>query len=87
MGEFYSFLGFFHIFIPPNCRKMTKDVSIDGEKYLNMASTNFLSFIGVKRIEDRAKQTIFKYGVGSCGPRGFYGTVDVHLDLEKELAK
>ncbi|CCD65324.1 Serine palmitoyltransferase 1 [Caenorhabditis elegans] len=67
--------------------KMTKDVSIDGEKYLNMASTNFLSFIGVKRIEDRAKQTIFKYGVGSCGPRGFYGTVDVHLDLEKELAK
>ena len=30
-----------------------------------------------------AKKTIFKYGVGSCGPRGFYGTVDVHLDLEK----
>ncbi|KAF1767885.1 hypothetical protein GCK72_007844 [Caenorhabditis remanei] len=67
--------------------KMTKEVTIDGETYLNMASTNFLSFIGVKRIEERAKQTIFKYGVGSCGPRGFYGTVDVHLDLEKELAK
>uniref|UniRef100_A0A8R1DYV2 Serine palmitoyltransferase 1 n=1 Tax=Caenorhabditis japonica TaxID=281687 RepID=A0A8R1DYV2_CAEJA len=67
--------------------KMTKEVSIEGEKYLNMASTNFLSFIGMKRIEERAKQTIFKYGVGSCGPRGFYGTVDVHLDLEKELAK
>ncbi|EFP05273.1 CRE-SPTL-1 protein [Caenorhabditis remanei] len=66
---------------------MTKEVTIDGETYLNMASTNFLSFIGVKRIEERAKQTIFKYGVGSCGPRGFYGTVDVHLDLEKELAK
>jgi serine palmitoyltransferase len=24
---------------------------------------------------------------GSCGPRGFYGTVDVHLDLEEKLAK
>lgn len=23
-----------------------------------------------------------KYGVGSCGPRGFYGTIDVHLELE-----
>lgn len=34
-----------------------------------------------------AKQTILKYGVGSCGPRGFYGTVDVHLDLEKQLAE
>ncbi len=27
-----------------------------------------------------------KYGVGSCGPRGFYGTIDVHLDIEEELA-
>ena len=30
--------------------------------------------------------TINKYGVGSCGPRGFYGTIDVHLDLEKCIA-
>ena len=28
-----------------------------------------------------------KYGVGSCGPRGFYGTIDVHLELEEALAK
>ena len=27
-----------------------------------------------------------KYGVGSCGPRGFYGTIDVHLDLERQIA-
>ena len=38
-------------------------------------------------IKEVAKQTIIKYGVGSCGPRGFYGTVDVHLQLEKELAQ
>lgn len=25
--------------------------------------------------------------VGSCGPRGFYGTSDVHLELEVRLAK
>ncbi|KAL4189025.1 hypothetical protein AMTRI_Chr08g204910 [Amborella trichopoda] len=28
-----------------------------------------------------------KYGVGSCGPRGFYGTIDVHLDCEEKIAK
>ncbi len=28
-----------------------------------------------------------RYGVGSCGPRGFYGTFDVHLQLEQDLAK
>jgi hypothetical protein len=22
-----------------------------------------------------------QYGVGSCGPRGFYGTIDVHLQV------
>ena len=26
------------------------------------------------------------YGVGSCGPRGFYGTIDAHTLLEEELA-
>lgn len=28
-----------------------------------------------------------QYGLGSCGPRGFYGTTDVHLALEKAFAK
>lgn len=35
----------------------------------------------------RGRETVEKYGVGSCGPRGFYGTFDVHLDLEKALAQ
>lgn len=25
--------------------------------------------------------------MGTCGPSGFYGTIDVHLDLQKELAR
>lgn len=25
--------------------------------------------------------------MGTCGPCGFYGTLDVHLQLEKELAR
>ncbi|KAI5126880.1 serine palmitoyltransferase [Nematocida parisii] len=30
---------------------------------------------------------IEEYGVGTCGPRGFYGTIDIHLELEKMLAE
>lgn len=37
-------------------------------------------------LQKRAHETVERYGVGSCGPRGFYGTFDVHLDLEKALA-
>lgn len=39
------------------------------------------------KIQEDAIKSLRKYGVGSCGPRGFYGTVDVHLDLEEKLAK
>ena len=27
------------------------------------------------------------YGVGSCGPRGFYGSIDIHIELEQYIAK
>ena len=37
--------------------------------------------------QEMCEATIHKYGVGSCGPRGFYGTIDVHLQLEERLAK
>lgn len=33
-------------------------------------------------MQDDCKATVAKYGVGACGPRGFYGTIDVHLNLE-----
>lgn len=33
-----------------------------------------------------SRDVLQKYGCGSCGPRGFYGTTDVHLALEKSLA-
>jgi serine palmitoyltransferase len=38
-------------------------------------------------VQRRARETVECYGVGSCGPRGFYGTFDVHLELEKALAQ
>ena len=33
-----------------------------------------------------ASAALQKYGCGTCGPRGFYGTLDVHLTLEQQLA-
>ncbi|KAI5169680.1 serine palmitoyltransferase [Pancytospora epiphaga] len=33
------------------------------------------------------KDTIIKYGIGTCGPRGFYGTLNIHLELERKLAE
>ena len=67
--------------------KLGKIVTVNGKKCVNMATLNFLGMVGNSDIEEAAVTALRKYGVGSCGPRGFYGTVDVHLDLEKELAE
>lgn len=76
---------------PVPFRKVTgrpgKRITVDGHDCLNLSSMNFLGLLGNKRIEEKSTTAIRKYGVGSCGPRGFYGTVDVHLDLEDRLAK
>ncbi|VDK40580.1 unnamed protein product [Gongylonema pulchrum] len=66
--------------------KVCKYTVYDGVKYFNLATTNFLGLIDEASIEKAAKDAIAKYGVGSCGPRSFYGTVDIHLMLEKQIA-
>uniref|UniRef100_A0A2A4IZV7 Serine palmitoyltransferase 1 n=1 Tax=Heliothis virescens TaxID=7102 RepID=A0A2A4IZV7_HELVI len=57
------------------------------ENALNVGSLSFLCLDKEEYIMDAALKSLGKYGVGSCGPRGFYGTIDVHLDLEERLAK
>ncbi|XP_052255096.1 serine palmitoyltransferase 1-like [Dreissena polymorpha] len=64
-----------------------KIMTINGKSVINMASMNFLGMLGDESIEVAAQKALSKYGVGSCGPRGFYGTMDVHLELEDRLAK
>ena len=41
----------------------------------------------VRYLQEICHNTIKKYGLGACGPRGFYGTIDVHLELEERLAR
>lgn len=60
-------------------------VTIDGKPVLNLARTNFLGFVSNPRIEEAARKVLYQYGVGTCGPRQFYGTIDKHLDLENRI--
>ncbi|KAB5587923.1 Serine C-palmitoyltransferase [Ceratobasidium theobromae] len=58
----------------------------NGKTVLNFASYNFAGLAGNDFIKERAIETLRKYGLGSCGPPGFYGTIDVHLQLERDIA-
>uniref|UniRef100_A0A8C4I4I8 Serine palmitoyltransferase 1 n=1 Tax=Dicentrarchus labrax TaxID=13489 RepID=A0A8C4I4I8_DICLA len=62
-------------------------IIINGKECINFASFNFLGLLDNERVKEKALVSLKKYGVGTCGPRGFYGTFDVHLELESRLAK
>ena len=52
----------------------------------NLASYNFYNFNANEQIKEKAIQTLRIYGVGPCGPPQFYGTQDVHVKAEAEIA-
>lgn len=54
--------------------RVGKRITVDGQDCLNLASLNFLGLLDERNGEAKAVECINKYGVGSCGPRGFYGT-------------
>ncbi|XP_050801901.1 serine palmitoyltransferase 1 isoform X2 [Gopherus flavomarginatus] len=62
-------------------------IIVNGKECINFASFNFLGLLDNERVKNAAQASLRKYGVGTCGPRGFYGTFDVHLELEDRLAK
>ncbi|KAF4376848.1 long chain base biosynthesis protein 1 [Cannabis sativa] len=61
--------------------------TVNGKEVVNFASANYLGLIGHEKLIESCTSALEKYGVGSCGPRGFYGTIDVHLDCEGRIAK
>lgn len=46
-----------------------------GKTVINLASYNFAGLASNEHIKERAIETLRKYGLGSCGPPGFYGTI------------
>lgn len=52
-----------------------KHITINGQDCLNLGTHNYLGLLNSPDIRENAIAAIRKYGVGSCGPRGFYGTI------------
>lgn len=48
-----------------------------GENVIDLAKTNYLNILDNEDIKKRCEATIRKYGVGTCGPRAFYGRLYV----------
>ncbi len=67
--------------------KQGTEVEMDGNKVLMFGSNAYTGLTGDQRIIDAAKEALDKYGSGCAGSRFLNGTVDLHVQLEKELAE
>ncbi len=66
--------------------KQGTEVEMDGHKVLMFGSNAYTGLPGDQRIIDAAKAALDKYGSGCAGSRFLNGTLDIHVQLEKELA-
>ncbi|MGW8227064.1 MAG: glycine C-acetyltransferase [Anaerolineales bacterium] len=60
---------------------------VDGQRVLNFCSNNYLGLANHPRIVDAVRKAIVEYGVGPAAVRSIAGTMDLHVSLEKRLAK
>jgi len=60
---------------------------IDGKKVLMFCSNNYLGLSNHPRLKEAAIEAIRTHGVGSGSVRPIAGTMDLHMELERRLAK
>ncbi len=67
--------------------KQGTEVEMGGHKVLMFGSNAYTGLTGDQRIIDKAKEALEKYGSGCAGSRFLNGTLDLHVQLEKEIAE
>ena len=66
--------------------KQGTEVEMGGHRVLMFGSNAYTGLTGDERVIRAAKEALDKYGSGCAGSRFLNGTLDLHVQLEKELA-
>ena len=66
--------------------KQGTEVEMEGHRVLMFGSNAYTGLTGDQRIIDKAKEALDKYGSGCAGSRFLNGTLDLHVQLEKEIS-
>jgi 8-amino-7-oxononanoate synthase len=62
------------------------EVVVDGHRKVMVGSNNYMGLTHEPRILEAAKQALYRYGSGNTGSRFLNGNLDLHDQLEEELA-
>jgi 8-amino-7-oxononanoate synthase len=61
-------------------------VEMEGARRIMLGSNNYLGLTGDERVKQGALDALHRYGTGITGSRFLNGTLDLHIELERELA-
>ncbi len=61
-------------------------VEMEGAERIMLGSNNYLGLTGDERVKQGARDALERYGTGLTGSRLLNGTIELHLELERELA-
>ncbi len=61
-------------------------VEMEGAERIMLGSNNYLGLTADERVKQGARDALERYGTGLTGSRLLNGTIDLHLELEAELA-
>lgn len=78
-------MGLYPYFHPIETAQDT-EVVIDGRRTIMIGSNNYMGLTSDPRTIAAAKEALEKYGTGCSGSRFLNGTLDLHVQLEAELA-
>jgi 8-amino-7-oxononanoate synthase len=74
-------------YFKPICESNGTVLVIEGQQKLNMGSNNYLGLTHHPRIIEAGCRAVEKYGAGCTGSRFLNGTIDLHEQLEEDLAR
>ncbi|MEW6051598.1 MAG: aminotransferase class I/II-fold pyridoxal phosphate-dependent enzyme [Candidatus Zixiibacteriota bacterium] len=63
------------------------EVIVDGHPCVMVGSNNYLGLVNHPRVKEAAAKAAIEFGSGCTGSRFLNGTLDLHLELERRLAK
>lgn len=78
--------GIYPYFTPISSEQNT-EVIVNGRKVLMFGSNSYLGLTNHPKIKEAAKAAIDKYGSGCAGSPFLNGTLDIHIQLQDELAE
>jgi glycine C-acetyltransferase len=62
-------------------------IAVDGHRVLNLCSNNYLGMANHPQLRKAAQAAVDRYGVGPAAVRSIAGTMVLHTELEKKLAR